>query len=187
MSGIMIMTNKQFRMGDLIEFMYNGEYTYFGRIEEITLRYTVMRKLDYRRTIIPNYFLTSYPIITYSSEPTVRLETRCSVPLDTDISSCKKQMLTAINALDFIVEKEFTLVLVEDIGVTGINILIYFYIDPKAGRLRFRAVSDVSHAIADIFTAHGISFTLPHTVITVDPLHPREQEVIQKAAEQVYG
>ncbi|MEY3197947.1 MAG: hypothetical protein RL023_794, partial [Candidatus Parcubacteria bacterium] len=47
---------------------------YFGRIEEITIRYSVIRTLDLRRVIIPNLDLITRPVKTYDSEDMVRLD-----------------------------------------------------------------------------------------------------------------
>ncbi|HCB51916.1 TPA: hypothetical protein DEP21_05130 [Patescibacteria group bacterium] len=51
----------------------NADQLYFGRIEEITIRYTVIRTLDLRQVIIPNMTLISTPIKTFSSEDLVKL------------------------------------------------------------------------------------------------------------------
>ncbi|MBU0626136.1 mechanosensitive ion channel family protein [Patescibacteria group bacterium] len=50
----------------------NADQLYFGRIEEITIRYTVIRTLDLRQVVIPNTTLISTPIKTFSAEELVR-------------------------------------------------------------------------------------------------------------------
>ena len=72
-AGIMILYTKEFKLGDIIE--VQADETYFGRIEEITIRYTIIRTLDLRQVVIPNLKLISVPIKTFSAEQLVKLGT----------------------------------------------------------------------------------------------------------------
>jgi small-conductance mechanosensitive channel len=72
-AGMMILYTKEFKMGDVIE--VQSDQIYFGRIEEITIRYTVIRTLDLRQVVIPNMTMISKPIKTFSSENIVKLNT----------------------------------------------------------------------------------------------------------------
>lgn len=73
-----MMTTKEFALGDLIE-VFVDDAVYYGRLDEITIRYTVIRKLDMTRVIIPNRTMTRVPIMTLSSEENVRLKTSFSL------------------------------------------------------------------------------------------------------------
>jgi len=79
-----VLTNKEFRLGDIIEVDYD-QNTYFGRIEEITIRYTVIRMFDLRKVIIPNIDMVMNPVRTYDGEDLVRLETSFTVHYSTDV------------------------------------------------------------------------------------------------------
>lgn len=69
-AGIMIMTNEKIKIGDFMQFM--GKINMRGTIEEINIRYTVIRTYDKKRTIIPNSILAKTPVQTYKSEPLLR-------------------------------------------------------------------------------------------------------------------
>jgi len=69
-AGIMIMTNQKIKIGDYMQFM--GKINMRGIIEEINIRYTVIRTYDKKRTIIPNSILAKTPVQTYKSEPLLR-------------------------------------------------------------------------------------------------------------------
>lgn len=58
-SGIFIVTSKPFRVGDYIKI--SNEY--FGTVEDITLRHTVIRNNENRRIIIPNALINNQTII----------------------------------------------------------------------------------------------------------------------------
>jgi small-conductance mechanosensitive channel len=66
----MIITNKKINLGDFVQFM--GSLKMMGTIEEINVRYTVIRTFDKKRTIIPNSVLAKTPIKTHKVEPLIR-------------------------------------------------------------------------------------------------------------------
>lgn len=55
---------------------------------------------------------------------------------------------------------------------------VYFYIDPKAGRLRFKAISDVNHVIFERFKENNIVFSYPHAQITLDKPGVRDSQML---------
>ncbi|USN55470.1 MAG: mechanosensitive ion channel [Candidatus Peribacteria bacterium] len=80
-AGILVLTNKEFKLGDIIQIDENEQY--FGRIEEITIRYTVIRTFDLRKVVVPNLMLITRPIRTYDSEELVRLDFTLSIHYST--------------------------------------------------------------------------------------------------------
>lgn len=113
-AGVMVLTNDEFKLGDIIEI--EAEDRYFGRIEEITIRYTVLRTLDLRRVVIPNLTMISVPIRTYDSEELVRLETLITIHFKSNVDEAFAVIKDAVNSLDFVREKESTRVLIENFG-----------------------------------------------------------------------
>ena len=69
-SGIFILTNQKIRLGEFVQFM--GPLNLMGTIEEINIRYTVIRGFDKRRVILPNSLVAKTPIRTMKSEPLLR-------------------------------------------------------------------------------------------------------------------
>ena len=112
---IMILTTKEFKLWDIIE-VQDWSNFYFWRIEEITIRYTLIRTLELRKVIMPNLNLITLPIKTFTSEDFVRLETILSVHYDTDLEKASEVIKEAINWLDFIIEKDKTKILVDTFG-----------------------------------------------------------------------
>lgn len=166
-AGVMILTNDEFKLWDIIEI--DSDDKYFGRIEEITIRHTIIRTLDLRRVIIPNLTLVSVPIRTFDSEELVRLETELSVHKNSDLTKVIQVVVDAVNALDFVKEKESTRCLIDGMyELGGVLIRTYFYFDPKGGRIIEMALSDVNKATYEALLKNDIIIDYPHTVITVD-------------------
>jgi len=166
-AGILVLTNKEFKLGDVIV-IDDEKKDYFGRIEEITIRYTVVRTFDLRKVIVPNLTLITKPIRTYDSEEVIRLETDFTVHYGTDVESAMKIITHAVNGVSFVKEKTSTKVTVKEFGKHGIQMLVYFYFDPKSGILIPSAISDVHAAIFEAFQKEKIVIPYPHTTLTVD-------------------
>ena len=126
----MILSTRQIKIGDIIEVTDNNE-TFFGRIEEITIRNTVIRTLDMRQVVLPNMTIISKPIKTYSAEEIVRLDSEVQVDYTTDLDLAQKVMVEAINTLPFVIEQERTKTIVRSFDDSGITVKYYFYFDPR--------------------------------------------------------
>lgn len=60
-SGIFLAIFQPFRVGDWIDFRND-----YGRVEDLTLRHTVILTKDYRRIIVPNNIMSNEPIINWT-------------------------------------------------------------------------------------------------------------------------
>jgi small-conductance mechanosensitive channel len=112
-------------------------------------------------------FITS-PIKTYTSEEYIRLETIVSVHYNTDLEFAKKIIVDAINSLKFIVNKEHTDVITHKFADSGIDLKVWFYIDPNGEKSLAHSLSVVNNTIYEAFKANDIVIPYPHTVVTVD-------------------
>lgn len=168
LAGILVLTNKEYRLWDIIEVDFEWEKTYFGRIEEITIRYTVIRTFDLRKVIVPNLSMVMNPVRTYDGEELVRLETSLTIHYETKVERWLDKIKSAVNSLKFIKEKDSTKVMLKAMGNHGLEIRVFFYIDPTEGKLIPVAQSEVNDAIYDMFRKEGIVIPYPHSTITVD-------------------
>ena len=132
-AGIMILYTKEFKLGDIVEI--NADQVYFGRIEEITIRYTIIRTIDLRQVVLPNTTLISVPIKTFSSEPLIKLMIPVWAHYDSDVVKVLEVIKTAVNSFDFIKEKENTKVFLADYLDSSIEFRAFVGFDPNAGLL----------------------------------------------------
>lgn len=165
-AGMMILYTKEFRMWDIIE--VEADQNYFGRIEEITIRYTVIRTLDLREVVIPNMTMISVPVKTFSSENLVKLNTIVGVHYDTDLEKAISVLKDAINSFDFVKEKENTTIFVLDFWSSCISLKCIFCFDPQCGIIWDFAVWYVNEKIREAFLANWIQFTYDHLVLHIE-------------------
>ena len=165
-AGMMILYTKEFKMWDIIE--VQSDETYFGRIEEITIRYTVIRTLDLRQVVIPNMTMISKPIKTFSSENIVKLNTAVWIHYDSDIAKAIQVITNAINSFDFVKEKNNTKVFVTNFWASSIDLKCIFFFDPKCGIIWDFAVWYVNEKIYEEFGKNGIKIPYTHATLTFE-------------------
>lgn len=165
-AGIMILYTKEFKMWDIIE-IQSGD-GYFWRIEEITIRYTVIRTLDLRQVIIPNMTMISEPIKTFSSEDLVKLNTIIWISYGSDVTKAIQVLKDTINSFDFVKAKENTTVFVLEFGKSTINLKCIFCFDPKCGIIWEVAIWQINERIPKAFEENWIKFSYDHIVLNFE-------------------
>lgn len=165
-AGMMILYTKEFKMWDIIE--VNADQNYFWRIEEITIRYTVIRTLDLREVVIPNMTMISVPVKTFSSETLVKLNTMIWLHYDTDLEKAIQVAKDAINSFDFVKEKNSTTIFVTEFTPSRIMLKCIFCFDPQCGIIWDFAVWYVNEKLRDEFEKNDIKFTYDHVVLNIE-------------------
>lgn len=166
-AGIMILYTKEFKLWDVVEIQ--SDQNYFGRIEEITIRYTVIRTLDLRQVVIPNMTLISVPIKTFSSEALVRLSILFRVHYDTDIAKAIELITETMNEFDFVKEKSNTKVFLSNFLDSSIEIKWLFLFDPNCGLLPDIAMGNIYEKINAVFNENGIEVPYNYMTVNFDP------------------
>lgn len=165
-AGMMILYTKEFKMGDIIE--VQSDQIYFGRIEEITIRYTVIRTLDLRQVVIPNMTMISKPIKTFSSETIVKLNTVVWIHYKSDVAKAVEVVQQAINSFDFVKDKENTTVYVTNFWASSIDLKCVFCFDPNCGIIWDFAVWYINEKIWQEFNKNNISIPYTHATLTFE-------------------
>lgn len=171
---IMILYTKEFKLWDIVEI--NADQIYFGRIEEITIRYTIIRTLDLREVIIPNMTLISVPIKTFSSEDLVKLDFTIWVHYESDIEKTIEIITSCINSFDFVQSKDNTKVFVTNFWASSIDMKCMFLFDPKWGLLGEYAIWEINKKINEEFKNNNI--TIPYNMITLNFEKSKDKEKI---------
>jgi small conductance mechanosensitive channel len=163
-AGIMILYTKEFRIGDIVEI--NADQVYFGRIEEITIRYTIIRTLDLRQVVIPNTTLITSPIKTFSSEPVIKLTVMARASYDSDNNKVIEIIKAAVNSFDIVKDKENTKVFLSNFLDSSIEFKAIFSFDPNCGVLQEIALGQISQKIGEEFTKNNID--VPYNITTIN-------------------
>lgn len=165
-AGMMMLYTKEFKLGDIVE-VY-ADQTYFGRIEEITIRYTIIRTLDLRQVVLPNMTLITVPIKTFSSEDLIKLKTTFKVHFNTDIPKAIEIILETINSFSFVKEKENSKVFFSQFLESNIEIKAFFYFDPKCGIIPDIAIWEINWKVNEAFKQNNIDISYDMVTLTFE-------------------
>lgn len=165
-SGVMILTNKKVKLWDFVEMTWSLKIV--GTIDEINIRYTVVKTIDKRRVIVPNMKLAATPIKTLKSEPLIRWEIEFILPRHIDINQIKDLLTKTINWEDKILYKEYTNIFVQWRDYRWIKFKWFFFYDPQWWRTKFAIVSTLRTKLHKIFKEYWISIPYQNITITTE-------------------
>lgn len=124
LSGFGIFIDHLYRSGDWVKI--DGHY---GEVVNITLRATKIRTLDNTFVIIPNSVVSASSVINYSEQGRVRIAAKVAVPYDRDVAEARKAIVAAASGMDGIRRDTEPEVVVEELGDSGVNLLVRVWID----------------------------------------------------------
>lgn len=179
-AGIMILYTKEFKLGDIVEI--NADQVYFGRIEEITIRYTILRTIDLRQVVIPNTTLISVPIKTFSSEPLIKLMIPFWAHYDSDITKVLQVMKESVNSFDFVKDKDNTKVFLSDYLDSSIEFKAMISFDPNGWLLPEMIKGSCYEKFTQEFAKNNIE--IPYEISTITFESPEDQKAIQQKIEK---
>lgn len=166
-AGVMLLTNQKVKIGDYVKFL--GSLNLTGTIDEITIRYTVVKTFDKRRMIIPNGVLINTPIQTMKSEPLLRWEIAFTLPAYSLITQVREIMIPIINGHKAVAHKEYTNVLISWFDTFGMKVKSYFFVDQTIkGASAFVVGRDLKGKIFEAFKKYGINVPYEHLTLTVE-------------------
>ncbi len=163
-AGVMIFSTKEFRIGDIVAISGKVEHPndqkdfLFGKIEEITMRYIVVRTFDLRRVVVPSLKFITATVKTYTSEDVVRDEVDFILDMASDIHKASDILKQAINTLPQISKPEYTDVVVVWYDTKTLKMKAIYAYDPNAGMMNHSIKSLVLAKIVD--TAKGTEFKI---------------------------
>ncbi|MEI7918840.1 MAG: mechanosensitive ion channel domain-containing protein [bacterium] len=175
-AGIMVLYTKEFKLGDIIE--VSTDQTYFGKIEEITIRYTIIRTIDLRQVIIPNMTLISVPIKTYSSENIIKMIIPFWAHYDSDIHQVIEIIKTTVNSCEFVKEKDNTKVFLSEYLDSSIEFRAMISFDPNGGLLPEMVKGYIYEKINDEFEKNKIN--IPYNITTLTFESPEDKTKLQE-------
>lgn len=159
-SGFVILAERSMRIGDMVR-VDNFE----GRITDINARYTVIRSVTGRESIVPNEILMVTRVENMSlADPRVWLSTTVSVGYDSDVTLVQDMLLAATAGQDRVLKDPAPSASLTAFGADGLEFTVGFWIsDPENGQLNIR--SQVNTAILMALRAHHIDIPYPQRVV----------------------
>ena len=159
-SGFVILAEQSMRIGDSVR-VDNFE----GVITQINARYTVVRSLVGRESIVPNEMLITNRVENLSLvDSKVNLSTAISVGYDSDVEQVTELLVQAAVAQTRVLVDPPPAAHLSAFGADGLEFTLgYWVTDPENGALNLR--SAINKAILASLRQHGIEIPYPQRVV----------------------
>jgi small-conductance mechanosensitive channel len=161
-SGFVILAERSMRIGDNVR-VDNFE----GRITDINARYTVIRSLTGRESIVPNELLIINRVENLSlADPKVWQSTVVSVAYESDVDQVMQLLEQAALSQSRVLKDPGPSVALSAFGADGLEFTLGYWIaDPENGQLNIRSL--VNRAILQLLREHGIQIPFPQRVLHI--------------------
>jgi small-conductance mechanosensitive channel len=159
-SGFVILAERSLRIGDMVK-VDNFE----GRVTDINTRYTVIRALNGRESIVPNEMLITQRVENSSlADPRVSIATTLQVAFDTDVDALLLRLAEAVAAVPRVLADPAPAGQLASFGADGLELTISFWIgDPENGQGNVK--SDVNLALLRTLNTLGVTIPFPQRVV----------------------
>ena len=159
-SGFVILAERSLRIGDVVK--VDG---FEGRISDISTRYTVIRALNGRESIVPNEMLMTQRVENSSlADPKVSINTTVQVAYGTNLDALMPRLTQAVAGVPRVIADPSPGVSLLGFGADGLDLEIGFWIlDPQNGQGNVR--SEVNLAILRTLNEAGVEIPYPQRVV----------------------
>lgn len=130
-SWIVIYTTDEYKTWAIVQLRM--QWDVFGVIEEINMKNVIIRTFDMRRVVVPNATFLKKAVKTYSAEEFLRLETDVSFDIHADAELFMQEILEIVNSFPFVVNKQYTQVLLDGFDDKKIKCKVQLFYDPNGG------------------------------------------------------
>lgn len=159
-SGFVMLAERSVRIGDNVRID-----DFEGRITDINARYTVIRALSGRESIVPNEMFISNRIENLSLADTQLLQsTVVSVGYDSDVELVMRLLTEAAIKQERVLSEPGPGVNLTKFGADGLEFTLNYWMeDPEKGQQNLRSL--INLAILQSLREHGIEIPFPQRVI----------------------
>jgi small conductance mechanosensitive channel len=161
MAGILLQLRHPFRKGHLV-----STNDFFGAVEHVNLRATVIRTLTGQVVIVPNKDVFQKPLVNYSTTGERRVDVQVGVSYGTDLERAQQVAARAVSGVPGRRDGRETEVFYEGFGDSSINFALRFWIAFEAERDYLLARSEAVKRIKQAFDEADI--TIPFPIRTLD-------------------
>lgn len=159
-SGFVILAERSMRIGDMV--LVDG---FEGRIVDIKARYTVIRALNGRESIVPNEFLIINRVENFTlMDPKLSQTTLVSVAYDSDVELVRSLLIEACESQERVLKDPAPNAFLSHFGADGLEFTVSYWIgDPENGQLALR--STINMLILAALREHKIEIPYPQRVM----------------------
>jgi len=168
-SGILIIIEKRFQLGDIIE--VSGYAT--GTVEHIGFRSTQIRQFDTTSISLPNYIFSDTAILNYSDRHYRRIKWIIGLTYDTSTEQLKNICQDLENYIssnsNFIINDKYNLfVRIDKFNDSSIDILIYTFTSTNEWDKYLSIKQDLAYSIKSIVQQNQSNFAFPSQSIYIE-------------------
>ena len=168
-SGIMILLEKRFQIGDVINVPGHTE----GSVEHIGFRSTLIRKFDSTPITIPNYIFAEAPILNYTNRNFRRINWTIGLEYNSTLDQIKKftEMISTYfkDNDDFMVDDNYkSFVRIEKFNDSSIDILVICFTSTKDWDKYLKIKEELAMKIKDSVEKIGLNFAFPSQSIYIE-------------------
>lgn len=169
-SGFVLLAENSLRIGDMV--IVDG---FEGRITDITTRYTVIRALNGRESIVPNEMMMTQRVVSLTmSDTRVNGTTVVQVAYGTDLDTLIPRLVEVVSGIDRVISDPAPSVTLTDFAANGLELTIGFWIrDPHNGLGGVRSAVN----LAVLRTLDGLGIDIPYPQQVVHEARPAEAPV----------
>ena len=159
-SGFVILAERSMRIGDSVQVD-----NFSGVITEINARYTVIRSLSGRESIVPNEMLITNRVENLSlADPKVWQSTSVSVGYDSDVDLVSRLLLMAASAQPRVLVEPGPSVVLLAFGADGLEFRLGYWMgDPENGSDNLRSLINLD--ILRMLREHHVEIPFPQRVV----------------------
>ena len=173
-AGILLLWRFPMEAGDYIECQ-----GITGKIEEITVRMTTIRKVSGELIVVPNSFLFKNPLVILTNIPKVRTGIIVGIAYGEDVSKAVSIIEPAVKACKTVARDRQVQVFPCGFGESSVDIEVVWWTDPDPVDIR-RSRGEVITAIKKSLDDNGIEIPFPYRTLTFkEPLqvyHPNKDQ-----------
>lgn len=160
-SGILMSVRDYYKVGDLIE-----TNDFFGRIQNITLRSTIIITPQGQEVIIPNKEILQKPLVNFTHNGRRRIDVECGVAYGDDLDAVKAIAIDAIKSSMNYTEAQPVEMYFTEFGDSSINFVLRFWKNVTAQADYLSAKDQAIIALKKAFDKNNI--TIPFPIRTLD-------------------
>jgi small-conductance mechanosensitive channel len=159
-SGFVILAERNMRIGDNVR--VDG---FEGLITQINARYTVIRSLTGRESIVPNEMLITNRVENLSlADSRVYQSSIVSVGYESDVELVRSLLMKAAQDQPRVLQDPAPVINLSNFGADGLEFTIGYWIaDPEVGQGGLK--SDINFAVLAALRAHAIDIPYPQRVL----------------------
>lgn len=170
-AGILLLWRFPMEPGDYIE--CEGVK---GKIEDITIRMTTIRKVSGELIVVPNSFLFKNPLTILTNIPKVRIGIEVGIAYGEDVDTAVSVIESALESCETVFSDKLVQVFPKGFGNSSIDIEIVWWTDPDPVDIR-RSQGEVITSVKKALDKSNIEIPFPYqTIVFKEPLQILELE-----------